>query len=83
MWMDRVRPGDQPVERCRCIERTLDPRQPVFVGLRAAGESTDFVILAEREIDEARPDEAGAAGDGEDAHSSAIWLRCTSAARGA
>src|SRR3546814_1739119 len=51
--------------------------------MRPAGERANRVVRRGRAFDHGAPDEPGAAGKREHAHTSAMWLRWTSAARGA
>ncbi len=64
------------------LQRARDPRDAGAGRLRTAGQRANLMPGGQRTVDYMAADESGAAGDRED-HSSAMWLRWTSAARGA
>ena len=60
---DRVGVVDQPLERVAVCEVASDPVDAVAVGLLAPGQRLDLMAGGERDVDQMRADEAGAAGD--------------------
>ena len=84
---DRVGAIDELRQRGLPLERAVDPLDAVTRRTRRTRERAHPVALGKRGIDEVAADEPGASGDRERAvpvpHSSTIWSRWTSAARGA
>ncbi len=57
--------GHQSVKRIGRVKRAIHPCHAVARRLRAAGEGADLMTPGQRQIDQRRSDESGAAGDGE------------------